>query len=170
MPADVCSLHDTECALMPCGMGQEAPPAPQRPPLTPAGSARSKTSLSGSTWRTRWSLPRTLPSGERPRKVRRPPLVLRRLPSRHPVAKRPRPRLLRPRLRAQGLSCPTPQKKSASRETNPWRLELPPASSVRLSCSNACAHVRSSMSVLSWGHGVGGGDELTAAEPLREQT
>ena len=131
MPADVRSLHDTECAscmrvaLVPCGVGQEAPPPP--PPLTTAGSARSKTSLSGSTWRTRWSLPRTLASGDRPPKVRRPHLVLRRLPSRHPVLKR-RPRLLRPRLRTQGLSCPTPQKKCASRETNPWRLELPPAS------------------------------------------
>ena len=132
MPADVRSLHDTECAscmrvaLVPCGMGQEAPLPP--PPLTTAGSARSKASLSGSTWRTRWSLPRTLASGERPPKVRRPPLVLRRLPSRHPVPKRSRPRLLRPRLRTQGLSCPTPQKKCASREANPWQLELPPAS------------------------------------------
>ena len=113
-------------ALVPCGMGQEAPLPP--PPLTTAGSARSKASLSGSTWRTRWSLPRTLASGERPPKVRRPPLVLRRLPSRHPVPKRSRPRLLRPRLRTQGLSCPTPQKKCASREANPWQLELPPAS------------------------------------------
>ena len=67
-------------------------------------------SLSGSTWRTRWWPPRPMPSVQRPQTMRRPPLVLRRLPSRPPVPKRSRPRLLRPRLAEamvarQGLSC-----------------------------------------------------------------
>ena len=51
-----------------------------------------------------------MPSVQCPPKFRRPPLVLRRLPSRQTVPKRSRPRLLRPCLTAaiaarQGLSC-----------------------------------------------------------------